>query len=322
MFSKPSALLVDYDNIASKFESKLSDNILNWIAWFERGCFDPEGGKRRFVLKRCYWNAMSHVRRKQFEAAGFDVRECRAFRNKQKGSSADFDITIDAIELRHAMKGLKEVIILSFDSDFLSALVHLKIHKVDAWTLVEGDTAAARNYRKVVRTVIERKKMEEGLAFDRFYKPPKKKAAKAAPAVKSKAALPSPKTVTARATPRVPPKAHTRTVVSEAPKPPPAEPVRAPITAGDKPLVAAADHLAQAAAAQSKLRITRKWLMETLRDFPNFRTTGRDPWLGCISFPGLATRLAEVSGAFEFREVAPGVRALIFLADVEEPVTA
>jgi len=132
-----SALIVDFDNVVRAGGGMVA-NIPHWVAWLEDGGFDPAGAKRTLISKKAYWNGHNDVHRAPFEAAGFEAEVCIA-RRKEKASSADFEITIDAMDLMFSRKDLDEVIILSFDTDFLSILTRLQAGKLDVVAMVSSD---------------------------------------------------------------------------------------------------------------------------------------------------------------------------------------
>lgn len=134
-----SALLVDFDNLIGVYKRPFLDNIDAWLRWLETGQFDPKRLRRKFVARRVYWNTENDAHRQTFLRHGFEVKLCRAIR-KEKASSADFDITIDAIELSHQRGRLDEVIILSFDTDFSSVLLHLQLDGRTGVAMIDGDT--------------------------------------------------------------------------------------------------------------------------------------------------------------------------------------
>lgn len=152
MFSRKikSALLVDFDNIGS---TVMANKAANWTAWLEDGGYDPARVKRAFISKKVYWNSQYDLNRVPFERAGFEIEVCIA-RRKEKASSADFEITIDAMDLLYRRKDLDEVVILSCDTDFLSVLHRLQEGKVDVTAMVRADAEAearAKNKTPVFR---------------------------------------------------------------------------------------------------------------------------------------------------------------------------
>ena len=118
-----SALLVDFDNIASAVGGgSLVSKLPQWLLWMEDGALSGDGRRRKFLSKRVYWNSQFDKHRAAFEAAGFEAFTCKAFvkTKLQAGkSSADTFITMDAVELARDMRGLEELIILTPDSDFV-----------------------------------------------------------------------------------------------------------------------------------------------------------------------------------------------------------
>ena len=104
---KKSVLLIDFDNV-ERIGANLTRKIANWVGWIERGGFDAEGVRRELLIKRVYWNSQHDRHRVPFERAGFEVMVCQAWRSA-KGSSVDFEITIDAIDYANSLKRLQEV---------------------------------------------------------------------------------------------------------------------------------------------------------------------------------------------------------------------
>lgn len=117
-----SILLLDFDNIYDKIGEPLVGKVSAWVNWLEDGAFEEKGRRREFVSKRVYWNTQFDLFRRPFEEAGFETFTCRAFaKSKIKAgmSSADIVLTMDAVEQARYLKDLREVIILSTDSDFV-----------------------------------------------------------------------------------------------------------------------------------------------------------------------------------------------------------
>lgn len=159
-----SALLVDFDNLVRTMP-ELSTRIANWVACLEDGVLDPAGTKRKFVCQTVYWNSPNDRYRAHFERAGFEVKVCIARRN-ERGSSADFDITIDALETYYQVRGLREVIILSFDTDFLPVLRKLRQKGVAGVAMVNS-MANAPAYRAEIDAVITDVELREACSYVR-----------------------------------------------------------------------------------------------------------------------------------------------------------
>lgn len=164
-----SALLVDFENLFKQCgEDKFVKSIDNWLLWLEHGAFEEELVKRSFLVKEVFWNTHHDIYRLEFQRRRFKPTVCRAIR-KEKASSADFDITIRAAELRHEYKNrLQEVIILSLDSDFSSVLYHLQLHDIIGVGMTDPATQYAPSFRNIVDIVIEKPDFEA--AFE--YQPP------------------------------------------------------------------------------------------------------------------------------------------------------
>lgn len=125
-----SVLLVDFDNIFAATGMAMVDTLPKWLLWLADGALSEQGRRRKFVSKRVYWNAQYDVHREAFQAAGFETFDCRAHAKTKIASgksSADIVITMDAIELRHMMRGIDEMVILTTDSDFVPVVNRLQL---------------------------------------------------------------------------------------------------------------------------------------------------------------------------------------------------
>ncbi|MGD9979611.1 MAG: NYN domain-containing protein [Hyphomonadaceae bacterium] len=166
-----SALLVDFENLFRQCgEDRFVKAIDNWMLWLEQGAFEEEPIKRNFLVREVFWNTQHDIYRLEFQRRRFRPTVCRAIR-KEKASSADFDITIRAAELRHEFKNrLQEVIILSLDSDFSSVLYHLQLHDIVGVGMTDPAAQFSPSFRNIVDIVIEKGDFEN--AFQ--YQPPKR----------------------------------------------------------------------------------------------------------------------------------------------------
>ncbi len=296
-----SALLVDYDNLDFALGPAFTDKVENWLAWLEEGGFDPENGPRKFLSKTIYWNddRKEHFR-PLLQRHGFRVAMCRAIR-KEKASSADFDITIDMVEMRHSLKGLQEVILLSFDSDFVSVLNHMLVNDITAWGLVDGDNRPAQMYRKVIGNVIERPALVEAFRYQRpkrlWWGGRREQPLLPAPEAKADAAAPRPDT------PRPAPRARGRA------------PSRAPAGAPNADVQGALDVVLKAAAQSPSARISKNFVREALKDFPGFRDTGHGSWLGCGSYPHLAASFTSMSPLQRTETFDTGMKVLVYVGE-------
>jgi uncharacterized LabA/DUF88 family protein len=123
-----SALLIDIENVSY---ARLSTSIPNWLAWLEHGQFDPAKQRRKFVLKRAYWNSTSEHDRKKFESRGIDA--ILVDRYVTLKNTADVHMAIDIIELLYTRPDIEEFVLLSKDSDFIPVMQRLRLkHKKTA----------------------------------------------------------------------------------------------------------------------------------------------------------------------------------------------
>ena len=153
---RKSALLVDFENLfLSCGGSKFVESLDHWLRWLEDGAFDAEDVRRDFVSKEVFWVPSFERHRLEFTRRRFEIHMCRAIR-KEKSSSADFDITIRAAELRHKHRDLKEIIILSMDSDFVTVLNHMQLHDLLGVGMVDPAAKFANTYRNIVDLTIEK----------------------------------------------------------------------------------------------------------------------------------------------------------------------
>lgn len=291
-----SALLIDFDNLISKFGAPFCDRVENWLNWLEDGCFDPGGPKRTFLLKRVYWFTDNDINRPFFAKHGIDVTVTRAVKNKEKASSADFDITIDAVEMSYKIKNLDEVIILSFDSDFLTVLNHLQVKDIDVGGMAYGQDRPAKAFRRLVDHVIEKEEFDIAM---RYVRP--KRGLFGAAIEQPQEALPE------------------RQVRASAPKPPPATPPRhAQQPARARPskpvfdLKAAAALAAETAASAPSAYISKRFVSRALEKFDGFEIRGANAWLGCGSYEAMIDRFAQINPKLSVGRVASGALALIY----------
>lgn len=177
---KKSALLIDFDNVIGMTGGDLVAKIDNWMAWLEAGGFEEKRKRRNFVSKRVYWNGMNERYRPAFEAAGFEAFACRAIARDKK-SSADIVMTLDAMEVANEFRGLKEVILLTSDTDFVPVVNRLQDRKLAVVAMGNEENTSAAVYRDYADSVVLRRDLIAAFA----YAPPRRAwlaAAKPAPA--------------------------------------------------------------------------------------------------------------------------------------------
>jgi hypothetical protein len=163
-----SALLVDFDNIDGHVGKPFGECIEAWVAWLEDGAFAKTRRPRRFLTKKAYWNGRTDKKRDSFERHGFEAFACRsqaANKIKENKSSADIVITIDAMDAVHEEKGLREVVLLTADTDFVPLVNRLQqkgLHVVVVGN--EGDPSSAI-YRERGAEVISVSALKEACAY-------------------------------------------------------------------------------------------------------------------------------------------------------------
>lgn len=283
-----SALLIDFDNLLSIYKRPLLDNIDAWLTWLERGQFDPKGLRRRFIARRVYWNMDNNTHQQTFARRRFDVKLCRAIR-KEKASSADFDITIDAIELSHKHRNLDEVIILSFDTDFSSVLLHLQLDGRSGVAMIDGDTldnmrdTPTAKYMRILDHSIGKREFGAvfGVTFDDV-RP-------ATPANQQPAPQPRP-------------------VAPPAPKPP--QPALQPAAAFD--FKEAARRLSQSARDSGLVYLGKDRIRKLVESLPGFKNNSGRPWHGHSYEKFLAEIVAAALTQFEVGKDKNGGVLLIF----------
>ncbi len=254
-FRKKSALLIDFDNVLGMTNGDFAANIPKWLAWLEDGGFDPRRKRRKFVVKRVYWNPLYERYRPAFEAAGFEAFACRAIAQGKK-SSADIVITLDAMDIAWDAKGLKEVVLLTSDTDFVPVVNRLQDRKLEVAAIGNEANPTAAVYREYADFVVLRSALMEAFKYER-----KKSRAKPAPA-------------------------------APAPKPAPKPAKAAPAKPAD-PLEIAADRIVNAAKGALGSQLSRQSVTRALTGVPGFSPTGPNPWLGCGSYRALLRNVAE-----------------------------
>lgn len=290
-----SALLIDFDNLISKFGPALCDRVENWMAWLEDGCFDEERLKRQFVLRRVYWFTDNDANRPFFAKHGIDITVTRAVKNKEKASSADFDITIDAVEMSYKVKQLDEVIILSFDSDFLTVLNHLQVKDLSVGGMAFGQDRPAKAFRRLADFVIEKEAFEGAFRYVR----PKRGLF----GLKPQEQAPAPVAPAAR-----PPRA---------PRSAPAAAAR-PAARPGFDLKGAARVAAEAAASAPSAYLSKRFVTRALERFDGFTVRGGGAWLGCGSYEAMINKFAALDPKLTVGRVASGALALIYRGGASE----
>lgn len=172
MFGRPvaSAIFIDFDNVGS---GELRGSIARWTAWLEDGAFAPaRRRRRRFLVKRVYWNGRSDQHRQEFEAAGFEAFACRPVAaNKQfsNESAVDLRIAIDVVDVlhRYRSKGLKEVVLFTTDTDFVPLVNLAREAGLRVMTLGNEADSSSAIYRDHADAVIGLRELRAGFGYER-----------------------------------------------------------------------------------------------------------------------------------------------------------
>ncbi len=178
-----SALLIDYDNVTPFFRNeKLSGRIGNWLSWLEDGQFDPQRRRRNFLLKKVFWHKRYADEQPAFEHYDFKTKTCvYAAGGKQGQSAVDLNLAMDAIEAAKDLNGLREMIILASDSDYLPLIERLKAMGLQT-AIVVSERDASRIYNGKADLTITEDDLRSALSYVRA-----RKAAPLRPAAKVKA---------------------------------------------------------------------------------------------------------------------------------------
>jgi hypothetical protein len=282
-----SALLVDFENLFNQCgKDRFVKSIDNWMLWLEQGGFEEDGVKRAFLVREVFWNTQHDIYRLEFQRRRFKPTVCRAIR-KEKASSADFDITIRAAELRHEFKNrLQEVIILSLDSDFSSVLYHLQLHDIIGVGMTDPAAQFSASFRNIVDIAIEKGDFER--AYD--YRPPKRGWFGRAEIVAAPAPAPAPV-----ANDRAPAKSPAPRESQAAPK---------------LDYARAAKIVAEHAEANGLLQLGRERVRKLLSALPGFMRNGR-PW-GGGSYHSVMQAMAVRDARFSVERMPRGGVILTF----------
>lgn len=256
---KKCALLIDFDNVLGMTSGEFTTSIAKWMEWLEDGAFDGDRLKRKFVIKRVYWNPLYDRYRDVFEAAGFEAFSCGAIA-KSKKSSADIVITLDAVDIAADTKGLQEIILLTSDTDFVPVVNRLQERELEVVAMGHEQNPTAEVYRKYADNVVLRNDFMDAFKYER----PKRKWFGLV---------------------RVKP---------PAPKPAPA-PVRRPVSANATPMDIAAERVVSAAQGVGGAMLSRKAVILALRDVRDFNTGGVSAWLGHGSYRKMLLAIAKMS---------------------------
>ena len=263
---KKSALLIDFDNVLGMTSGDVATSIAHWLAWLEDGGFDSRRRRRSFVVKRVYWNPLFERYRGAFEAAGFEAFACRAIA-KEKKSSADIVITLDALDIVNETPGLKEVVLLTSDTDFVPVVNRLQDRGLEVTAMGNEENSTAAIYREYADHVVLRGAFRDAFKYVRARRTWFGTATPAAPASPERG---EPNAASARAEAR-----------------------RSDSRPKADPLEDAADRVVRVAKGALGAHVSRQSVTRALRDMPGFAVTGPNAWLGFGSYKKLLLAVSK-----------------------------
>ena len=253
---KKCALLIDFDNVLGMTSGEFTISIARWLQWLEDGAFDEHRQKREFVVKRVYWNPLYDRYRDVFEAAGFEAFACAAVA-KSKKSSADMVITLDAVDIAADTKGLKEIILLTSDTDFVPVVNRLQERDLDVVAMGHEQNPTAEVYRKYADNVVLRNAFMDAFKYER----PKRK--------------------------------WFGLVRVKPPAPPPVPTRLTQASSSVSPLDQAAERIVLAAQGVGGAMLSRKAVIFALREVRGFNTGGANAWLALGSYKKMLLAIAD-----------------------------
>lgn len=302
-----SALLIDIENVSY---ARLSTSIPNWLAWLEHGQFDPAKQRRKFVLKRAYWNSTSEHDRRKFENRGIDA--ILVDRYVTLKNTADVHMAIDIVELLYTRPDIEEFVLLSKDSDFIPVMQRLRAkHKKTAMLVDLASPTLHTAFRDKVDIVIPHR----DLLLATAYNPPVPKLS-----------------VIGRWRAKLATKREQAQIEREAIKPAPLKPaipasngtVAPPMTAAagklpDGPPLTQAAALISALLKPSRgLYVPQKAILTQLKAIPEFTELGTAKYLGAGSYHALMSRLAAQDPLMKLDQQNGGHTAVRYLSVREE----
>ncbi len=317
-----SALFIDFENMPLA-----RDSIENWLAWLEDGGFD--GNKRRkFLLKRVYWNSGVQKFKSAYEARGFEVMLCDRYHGL--ANSVDVQMAIDIIEATYEYPRIDEYILITRDTDFVPVLkrlrekqkrtafmvneaklnVHTTYHQHADVLIPVRTLEDARRYERKRRGLLAllgglgRAKASTAVALEKSGRRVGVQPAMAAPAMKPSPSLP----VAAKPLVIVPRKPRKPAVKHELPN--------AAATAR------ALEYAIRLASALPDRPTSRARMIEALQGLPEFSTSGRSPFLGFVDYKGLMQELCRLDPRLAILDQPGGGIVVRFTAPVAPATTA
>ena len=154
-----SALFVDFDNVYSglaEIDRRTAETFgtdpATWVAALAHGTDTVGTFERRFLIRVCYLNPVTHARyRPFFTRSGFRVVDCPPLTSRQK-NSADIHMVLDILDALAHPAHYDEFVVASADADFTPVMQRLRAHDRQTAIVTAGPAAAA--YLSVCDTVI------------------------------------------------------------------------------------------------------------------------------------------------------------------------
>lgn len=257
MFSIKSALFIDRENIALPAEA-----IANWLAWLEDGHFDG-GKRRRFLIKRIYWNSSAERHHEQFKKHGFEIVVCERFAGL--GNSADIRMAIDIVEMVRDRPAIKEYILVTSDSDFVPVIQKLDERgKRTAVVVDESQPNVHTTYRQHADVLILKHKLRgEAVAYTR----PRRRGFGIGRLLRL------------------------RSIPSS--RPTPASKKSEPTASASAPMAVALDRLIKVTSLKPREYTSQKIIITSWKEIPGFSTSGKSAFFGKGSYRALVSSLAE-----------------------------
>jgi uncharacterized LabA/DUF88 family protein len=227
------------------------------MEWLEDGAFDEKRQKRKFLVKRVYWNPLYERYRDVFEAAGFEAFACGAIA-KSKKSSADIVITLDAVDIASEIKVIQEINLLTSDKDFVPVVNRLKESELEVVAMGQEKKPTAEVYREYADNVVLRNAFMDAFKYER-------------------------------------PKRKWFGLVRVKPPAPKRAPMPVQREGGPKltPIDLAGERIVHAAQGVGGAMLSRKAVILALRDVPSFNTGGANAWLAHGSYKKMLLAIAK-----------------------------
>jgi len=296
-----SALLIDFDNIVAATGREFGQTVANWMAWLEDGQFD--GGRRRrrkFLLKRVYWNAHNDTYRPTFEGNGFEAVTCRSIVTNK--STADMIIALDALQSTYDEASIQEYVLLTTDTDFVPLVDKLGDRAKQTVNAANKDNLSFGVYSDHADIVITLDVLKNAFRYER-----KKSIFNRLRSKWKHLAEEASRQRLQRIERRIA-EAQQAASAREA-----AAQRKAETAKKRDPIEVAAEHVAKTGAGSPGMAIGRKTINRTLQNhMPEFATGGPSAYLGCGSYNRMLERIAQKRSDLRLHRYGRGGRGISF----------